>query len=185
MPSNYACWVCSQPENKLKSLKYKNWSSSRLEKEIMRRLERLGAGEDGEEAANENADEIEHDEYNKLCLLNDFSRRFYNLNLLMYTHEYQLSLFNRILHTLNKINSATTGSGHASAAGAASASTSGSVMRRDEPVQTQPSSPPTVPGIEYDEQTFDMLEKLAHNIQHLKSCIDKKFEQFNSKLDGE
>lgn len=161
----------------------------------MRRLERLDENDDGDDQ--QQHDEEDEDEYAKLCLLNDFSRRFYNLNLLMYTLDYQMSLFNRMLHTLNKINSTTTtittsstettsgGDGHDDSVATAAVATSSSrlVTTIAAETRTMP-SPPPVPGIEYDEQTFEVMEKLAHNIQHLKACISKKFEQFNSKLDG-
>lgn len=152
VPSNYSCWVCSEPENKLKSLKYKNWSNTRLEKEILNRLESL-------EADDEDKNE---EEYNKLCLLNDFSRRYYNLNLLMYTLEYQMSLFNRMIKNLNKINK-----------------TNRVVNDLD-----QSDSNNIETSIDYDDQTFGLIDKLSLNVDHLQTCIVKKFEQFNSKLDG-
>lgn len=172
VPKNYSCWVCNEPDNKLKGLKYKNWLNIRLEKEILTKIENLdhstsstamtattttnnNKSSSSEGRSNDDENQPQNDEYNKLCLLNECSRKFYNLNTLMYTLEYQISLFNQLVDNLSKKCSA-----------AAAASTSNVNI-----------------DAEFDAEE-QMATKISLNIEHLQNCLTKKFDQFNSKLDG-
>ena len=79
VPKHYLCWICKEPGNKLKKLKYQSWMQSG----------RVAAAN----VSNSVAAATDGGECLKLRLLNECSRKYYNLNLLMYTLEYQMSLF--------------------------------------------------------------------------------------------
>jgi hypothetical protein len=79
VPKRYYCWICKNPGNKLKKLKYENW--------IVNSLSENSITSD-EEPFVVNREQLDS--------LNDCSRRYYNLNLLMFTLEHQMSMLNRI-----------------------------------------------------------------------------------------
>lgn len=153
VPENYLCWVCNEPSNQLKKLKYQNWMNTRLEKELsLNKSKKLNSQTAGESSSSQNLAEL-----NKLRLLNECSKRYYNLNLHMYTLEYQMSMFSQLTskNTFNR--------------------SSNQAEQLDQSIDTE---------IEYDDETYDQLDKLAQNISHLQTCLTKNFTEFNSKLDG-
>jgi hypothetical protein len=81
VPKHYLCWICKDPGNKLRKLKYQSWMNVKQEK--------------ASSLSKNDPDFI------KLRLLNECSRKYYNLNLLMYTLEYQMALFDNL--TKNKV----------------------------------------------------------------------------------
>ena len=86
-PKHYLCWICKDPGNKLRKLKYQSWMNIKHEMKT--------------NAENASLISKTDPDYLKLRLLNECSRKYYNLNLLMYTLEYQMSLFDNL--TKNKV----------------------------------------------------------------------------------
>jgi hypothetical protein len=136
VPKYYLCWICNLPGNQLKRLKYQNWIQRELDKE--------------KEKENESPDEMSEEaktvEISKLKFLNDCSKKYYNLKLLMYTLEYQMSMLNQIEKESSSVKSDSS---------------------NDEYIQLE---------IE--------MENLLKNISHLQDCLNKKFEEFNNKING-
>lgn len=129
VPKNHYCWICSDPSNKLKKLKYQSWMQMKSIK---------SSENDKRKSKLKKEDPLKIDEPTqpRLRLLNACSKKYFNLNLLMYTLEYQTSLLNKLIKN-----------------------------REDTSLREQ-------------------IEKLTVNITHLQSCALKKFDEFNSKLDG-
>lgn len=89
LPKHHFCWICSEPGNKLKKLKYQSWMQIKNEKELTK-----------SKLKNCTVLKIDDPSQKRLRLLNNCSRKYYNLNLLMYTLEYQSSLLSKL--TKNK-----------------------------------------------------------------------------------
>ena len=141
VPKHYLCWICKDPGNKLRKLKYQSWMNGK----------QSSLTEGGVVAQSRN-----DPEHLKLRLLNECSRRYYNLNLLMYTLEYQMSMFENL--TKNIKNPC--------------------VQTQLETDQNKGSS------AEMSENTWAEVEKLGLNVEHLQGCLSKKFAEFNVKIDG-
>lgn len=136
VPDNYLCWVCRQPANGLKNLKYQSWIKSRIESERLC------------------ATDTDSEELKRLQMLNECSKQYYGLNLLMYTLEFQMSLFNQLVNR-NKAG-----------------------LEPMEPTVDSNNDP------DNDDETYDQLNRLSQNITHLQDCIAKQFNEFDSKLEG-
>lgn len=136
VPDNYLCWVCREPTNSLKNLKYQSWIKSRIENERLC------------------ADDTDSQELTRLQMLNECSKQYYGLNLLMYTLEFQMSLFNQL------------------------------VNRNRTGLDSVETSADANNDVDYDDETFDQLNRLSQNITHLQDCIAKQFKEFDSKLEG-
>jgi hypothetical protein len=74
--ANYMCWVCAGSRNRLRSLRYQSWQARYANEQLSSHLRPP-----------------------HIDTLNECSRLYYNLNTLMYTLEYQMSLFDRLLET--------------------------------------------------------------------------------------
>jgi hypothetical protein len=160
-PKHYSCWICAEPENKLRKLKYQSWMSSHLERELINRKDmRLLSQELASQKENKEVKETKPDvDYLKLKLINECSRKYYNLNLLMHTLEYQMSMLSKI--------------------------TSNETIRKELDERSRNEDYEfglNESGVDHD--IFSQIDKLALNVTHLQSCLTKKFEEFNSKLDG-
>lgn len=147
VPKNYLCWICKTPNNKLKQLKYQNWMGDTKCKELsMLSLSSKSGGE-----TNSSGLDLE-----KLRLLNECSQKYYNLNLLMYTLEYQMSIMKQM-------------------------SKSEPLLNVQDVSQLDLIS--DLNRADLKEETIDHIEKLLHNISHLQNCLAKKFDDLNSKID--
>lgn len=95
VPKNHYCWICSEPGNKLKKLKYQSWMQMKSLKsgETDKRKKPATPNDTNLNALKTIDDSSQH----RLRLLNICSKKYYNLNLLMYTLEYQTSLLNKLL----------------------------------------------------------------------------------------
>ena len=154
-PKHYSCWICAEPGNKLRKLKYQSWMSSHLERELINRKDMRLLSQENKEVKETKPDV----DYLKLKLINECSRKYYNLNLLMYTLEYQMSMLSKI--------------------------TSNETIRKELDERSRNEDYEfnlNENGIDHD--IFSQIDKLALNVTHLQSCLTKKFEEFNSKLDG-
>jgi hypothetical protein len=138
VPKNYFCWICKMPSNKLKQLKYQNWMSEDASKSNIKLKEN---------------NETNVEDAEKLQLLNECSKKYYNLNLLMYTLEYQMSVLSQ--------------------------------LTKNEPFFNKQQDQLTDADLnEVNEEAVDQVEKLLQNIAHLQNCLSKRFNEFNSKIDG-
>ncbi|RNA36988.1 PHD finger 20 1 isoform X3 [Brachionus plicatilis] len=135
VPDNYLCWVCSEPANNLKNLKHQSWIKSRIDSQ------------------RRDACASQTDELSRLKMLNECSKHYYGLSLLMYTLEFQMSLFNQLV---------------------------GKNKNCMEPIEQ---SVDANADLDYDDQTYDHLNRLSHNITHLQDSIAKQFNEFDSKLE--
>jgi len=79
VPKKHFCWICKKPGNKLKRLKYESWMVNKLSENSIK---------SDQNSVVTNREQLDS--------LNDCSKRYYNLNLLMFTLEHQMSLLNRI-----------------------------------------------------------------------------------------
>lgn len=136
VPDNYLCWICSEPANDLKNLKYQSWIKARIESERLRDAQ------------------ADCQELNRLKMLNECSKQYYGLNLLMYTLEFQMSLFNQL------------------------------VNRNKSSFEPFEQSVDANNDVDYDDETYDQLNRLSNNITHLQDCIVKQFNDFDSKVEG-
>ena len=103
--------------------------------------------------------ETEPGEARRIKLLNDCSKQYYGLNLLMYTLEFQMSLFNQLV-SKNRPDD-------------------GQLMEQSVDTNNNNNN-----EMEHDEENYDQLDRLSQNIAHLQDCLIKQFNEFNSKLDG-
>lgn len=94
VPDQHICWICTEPDNRLKQLKYKSWMQVKSEKKSR---EILDNNTDITVAA-----KLSQADKDKLNLLNLCSKKYFNLNLLMHTIEYQHALMNRMCEKKNK-----------------------------------------------------------------------------------
>ncbi len=92
VPDHHLCWVCSEPGNKLKKLKYQNWMQLKAEKIF----EKTNNKQPKNKLKTESILKIDDPNQQRLKLLNLCSKKYFNLNLLMYTLEYQTSLLNKM-----------------------------------------------------------------------------------------
>ena len=84
VPDRHLCWLCTDPTNKLRELKYKSWLLVKNEKSSREILD------------SDSKTELKVEDMEKVNLLNICSKKYFNLNLLMHTIEYQHSLMNTI-----------------------------------------------------------------------------------------
>ena len=143
-PKNYLCWICRVPSNKLRQLKYQNWMNELKNKDMCLSQSHF-------KLDNNSGSSID---LAKLRLLNECSKKYYNLNLLMYTLEYQMSMLTQI-------------------------SKNESLLELD---LDQINDLSNVDSL--DDETIEQVEKLLQNISHLQECLSKRFNEFNSKIDG-
>lgn len=99
MPERHICWVCTEPDNKLRQLKYKSWMQIKNEKKTREILD-----------SSSNVVRLDDSDNVKLKLLNLCSKKYFNLNLLMHTIEYQYALMNRMVANQAKNKSNVTNS---------------------------------------------------------------------------
>ncbi|CAF0916481.1 unnamed protein product [Brachionus calyciflorus] len=145
VPESYLCWICNEPTNNLKNLKYQSWLKTRMENELKLKSEHAQ----------------DNEEINRIKLLNECSKQYYGLNLLMYTLEFQMSIFNQLLSKSHKCE----------------------LDQMDQSVDNNNNNNNSNNEIEHDDENYEQLDKLSQNIAHLQECLSKQFNEFNSKLD--
>ena len=162
LPKHHTCWICNDPGNKLKKLKYQSWMRVKTNKQIENNKNKTKNKTKSAAAAattttttttdvaaahSASIIRIDDPDQQSLRSLSLCSKKYYNLIFLMYTLEYQTSLFNKMRESLDQ------------------ETTSNTILN--------------------DEATFlDQIEKLSENILHLQSCAIKKFDDFRQQLDG-
>lgn len=92
VPDHHICWICTEPDNRLKQLKYKSWMQIKNERKSRELLD----------SSSDLVARLDDSDENKLKLLNLCSKKYFNLNLLMHTIEYQYSLMNKLCRDSNK-----------------------------------------------------------------------------------
>ncbi len=87
VPDCHVCWICSEPGNRLRELKYRSWMQVKNEKKSREILD------------SNNADavpKLSKQDTAKLNLINLCSKKYFNLNLLMHVIECQQALLARM-----------------------------------------------------------------------------------------
>ena len=78
--SNYLCWVCKEPANHLKRLKYQSWQNKSSS----------SSSNHAEGKLSDSAEDVD-----RMNMLNALSKVYFNLNSLMYTLDFQMSVFGK------------------------------------------------------------------------------------------
>lgn len=191
---NYLCWICRVPGNKLKQLKYQNWMSGGQTNDT-------GTGTGITKNRKNSVDVVidaDATSAEKLALLNECSRKYYNLNLLMYTLEYQMSLFHQLQSNEEEKENERRrkqtpkrqtdedddkADNSVGAVVAEEADDGVADLNDDERDEEENENESDAHDDEEERKSFDRIEKLMHNIAHLQMCLNKKFNEFNSKID--
>lgn len=168
VPDSYLCWLCSQANNQLKKLKYQSWMQShksvldKHERSLKRKMRR------------KQTDSIVDDkqlERDRLNAINVCSKIYYEISLISYTIEYQMSLVQKIVQKGKK------------ALAERSQQNSGCLDANNSINQTLLTTTKVSASAQLI-SSIDQAERLNSNVKHLQRCLADKTDILNKKLDG-
>jgi len=101
VPKHHVCWICNEPGNKLKKLKYQSWMRVKTNKPVENSKNKT---KNKSKSASQSANILRIDDPGQQSLrnLSLCSKKYYNLIFLMYTLEYQTSLYNKMRSSLDQ-----------------------------------------------------------------------------------